>query len=198
MAALRYNESDQMPDYLRSAAQKNLGTEDASISKFNDRARMFPMQTDVQKPASVQRSSFSFNLNGGNDSQQLSLSGIPSSATSNGVPQTQAANGGGDVGGSAFRIPSQQSNQLQPNGADNWRFKSFGPSQLDNFSGGHVGDTFKDAPTTQSLAFDAKVYSQQHPGQSGAPDANHEAISNYQPKDMSKEREQYGWGGGGQ
>lgn len=60
--------------------------------------------------------------------------------------------------------PSQLSaTAATPAGDDNWRFKSFGPSQLGNFSGGNVGDTIKDVPTAQSVAFDAKVYQQQHP-----------------------------------
>jgi hypothetical protein len=167
MAALRYNDDPYagMPDYLRSTVKKNLATTDASVSAFNDWMKFFPMQTTAKSVPAVPRSSFSFTLNGGNDTQQLSLNGVSSSGTANGVPQTDA-------------VPQA----AQANGTDNWRFKSFGPSLLDTKPVSLTGpnSTFQSSPDAYAVN----------------PDAYHQVISTYKPKDMTEERQKYGWGGG--
>lgn len=96
-AAQRYWDSPTagMPPDLAAITRKNLASEDASISGFNDKARYLPTPiaphasaAQVRNP--VPASSFQFGLNGANDSSQLSLNGIPGSQTANGVPVTNA------------------------------------------------------------------------------------------------------------
>lgn len=172
MPSLRY----QMPPNLFDAAKKNLARADASVSKFNQTAQgvsriPYATTTTPSTPASPapDPSAFKFPSIGGPINTSLSS-----------APPLDS-----------FAQPSiaPASTTSAPPDNSNWRFRSFGQSQL--------GDT--SAPEG-AYATSPDAYPTSPDAYRSSPDAYGQVVSspvvpaNWKPRDMSKQQAQYGWG----
>lgn len=106
MPTLRYN---GMPDYLQSAAQRNLAATDASISRFNNRLKY------VTSPVQGQPSVATAPVGAGPSVPSFSMSIAGPLDTSLGTPV------------SSFKEPTiaQPSNATTTTTSGNWRFQGF-------------------------------------------------------------------------
>lgn len=169
-----------MPMDLAGRAKSNLTREDATVSRFNDVAnRVSRMPYKALNGASATPdqaspvSSFTLPLGGPVD-------------TSIGAPV------------SSFKEPtiSGTTNTANSGDSSNWRFRSFGPSQLPNVNGNSA------EPATTNGAYNQQVspvVTPFNPSGAGTAVVSSPVVPpNYQPKDMSAQQKLYGWGSGNQ
>lgn len=109
MPTFRYN-NDGMPDYLRNAARKNLAVADSQVSAFNDRMKYFPLSGQPTTNGQVPETGSAFKYSSIGGAVETSI-GAPVSSFQQPTVATTATNGG-------------------TANSSNWRFRSFGPSQL--------------------------------------------------------------------
>lgn len=167
-----------MPYDLAQRAKRNLAQADAQISKFNDIAnRVSRIPFKISDPSYVTPeapASFKFNLAGTPD-------------TSLGVQPVQSFN-------------ATQPN-VQANGADNWRFRSFGDSQLSNGNGdqnwrfaGFNSNLDKSVGTINGAYRTSPNAYKTNPAAYNQIASSPVVPAGYQPKDITQEQRQYGWG----
>lgn len=198
MPTLRY----QMPTALADRAKSNLAQTDASVSRFNDVADRVSRMPYAPITAAERSGPTTYS--------QLKALGFPGSEPSFRFPSI-----GGPVDTSigapvsAFKEPTISGTTKTANTGDssNWRFRSFGQSQLGNGSETATNGAYASNPSAYTSNPDAyssnsAAYGQQvspvvtpsNPSGVGTPVSSPVVPPNYQPKDMSAQQKLYGWG----